>query len=168
MESGKKICCIYNYAQHYRLPIFQLLNDRLNVHFYFGRNSTDIKSFDYRLLSNFKKELKPIKIKNPIYWLKGSVNLCFNEYDHFLILGEYFCLSTWAILILNKIIGNKTYLWSHGYYGNENYFKQKVKKLFYSLATTNLLYGGYAKELMIKDGINPTKMDVIFNSLNAE
>ena len=44
-------------------------------------------------------------------------------------------------------------------------FREDTKKAFYSLADNILLYGDYAKQLMIKEGFNSKKLHVIYNSL---
>jgi glycosyltransferase involved in cell wall biosynthesis len=161
-----KICLIYNFAQHYRTDIFSLLDKELNVDFYFGDKMDDVKKMDYSLLSNFKSELKNIKIFSAIYWQKGAVSLLFKDYDKYIILGEYYCISTWCILLFSKFANKKIYLWSHGWYGNENFIKKVIKKLFFNLSDGLFLYGDYAKKLMIKEGFREQNLHVIYNSLN--
>jgi len=160
-----KICVIYNYAQHYRLAIFQLLNNKFGCDFYFGNKMKDVKKLDYNSLPGYKKELRNIKLFSIIYWQKGAVSLFFRNYDKYIILGEYYCLSTWVLLLLSKFSKKKIYLWSHGWYGNENIVKRFIKKVFFSLSDEILLYGNYARNLMIKQGFNPGRLHVINNSL---
>ena len=164
----KKTCLIYNYAQHYRKGIFKLLDHELNVDFYFGNKMDDVKKIDYAELKNFKNELQNIKLYSNIYWQKGAVKLVFKDYDKFILLGEYYCVSTWVILLINFFKKKKTYLWTHGWYGNESSLKKKIKKIFFNLSNGIFLYGGYAKELMIKEGFNENKLHVVYNSLNYE
>src|SRR5690554_6019915 len=125
-----KYCLIYNYAQHYRLGIFKLLNNELNFDFYFGDKMGDVKKIDYSELTNFKQELRNIKIIHNFYWQKGALNVFFKKYEKYIILGEYYCLSTWLILILSRFTNKKIYLWSHGWYGKENKLQKLVKKIF--------------------------------------
>lgn len=160
-----KICVIYNYAQHYRLAIFQLLNNKFDCDFYFGNRMKDVKKLDYNSLPGYKKELKNIKLFSIIYWQKGAVSLFFKNYNKYIILGEYYCLSTWVLLLLCKLSKKKIYLWSHGWYGNETIVKRVTKKIFFSLSDDILLYGNYARNLMIKEGFKPDKLHVINNSL---
>lgn len=163
------ICLIYNYAQHYRFAIFHLLDEKLHCDFYFGDKYNDLKKIDYKLLINFKKELKNVKLYKAIYWQKGAVSLFFRKYDRYIILGEYFCLSTWLILFLSKFSSRKkVFLWTHGWYGNEHYFKRIIKKMFYGLADGVFLYGNHAKKLMIAEGFAADRLHVIFNSLDYE
>nr|WP_315215432.1 glycosyltransferase [uncultured Flavobacterium sp.] len=163
--SNKK-CLIYNYAQHYRADIFSLLDKELDIDFYFGDKMDDVKKMDYSLLENFKSELKNIKIFSAFYWQKGAISLFFKKYDKYIILGEYYCLSTWCILLLSRFSNKKIYLWTHGWYGNENFIKKVIKKIFFNLSDGLFLYGDYAKKLMIKEGFLEKNLHVIYNSLN--
>src|SRR5690606_12548397 len=112
------------------------------------------------------KELKNIKIWKAIYWQAGVINLAFKKYNNYIILGEYFCVSYWILLLLLKLQGKNIILWTHGWYGNEGIIKTLVKKAFFSFADSLLLYGTYAKNLMIKEGICENKMAVVYNSLD--
>lgn len=168
ISMSNKSCLIYNYAQHYRLPIFKLLDTKLKVDSYFGDKMGDVKKLDYNELKHFKKELKNIKVFSVIYWQKGALNLLFKPYNCYIILGEYYCLSTWLILILNKFLRKKIILWTHGWYGNESFFKSIFKITFFKMSDQILLYGNYAKELMIRQGFKEKKLQVIYNSLDYE
>jgi glycosyltransferase involved in cell wall biosynthesis len=168
IRHNNKICLIYNYAQHYRLGVFQLLDQELSCDFYFGNKMNDVKKIDYNKLVHFKKELINVRLLPPIYWQSGAVSLFFKKYDRYIILGEYYCVSTWILLLLSRFSDKKTYLWTHGWYGNESLLKKIIKKLFFNLADGVFLYGNYAKKLMITEGFNEAKLHVIYNSLNYE
>tara|TARA_B110000114_G_scaffold185705_1_gene234203 strand:- start:1222 stop:2316 length:1095 start_codon:yes stop_codon:yes gene_type:complete len=164
----KKTCLINNFASHYRSSIFQLLDNELDIDSYFGDKAGDIKKMDYSSLSQFKGELSNRIIFKPFYWQKGAVSLFFKNYNSYIITGEYFCVSTWVLLFLSKLTNKKVYLWTHGWYGNEGFFKIIIKKIFFNLSDGLLLYGNYAKELMIKEGFDDDKLHVIYNSLSYE
>lgn len=163
-----KTCLIYNYAQHYRLNIFKLLSQELGVEMYFGDKMEDVKKIDYSLIPTFKNELKNIKLFGPFYWQKGALKLLFKDYKHYIILGEYFCLSTWLILVLAKFTNKKIHLWTHGWYGKESFLMKLYKKIFFSFSDSILLYGNRAKDLMIQEGISESKLHVIYNSLDYD
>jgi glycosyltransferase involved in cell wall biosynthesis len=164
----QKICLIYNFAQHYRAGIFKLLDANLTIDFYFGNTMGNIKKMDYTYLSHFQRELKNISLFSSVYWQKGAVTLFTGKYDKYLLLGEYYCLSTWILLILCFFSKKKTYLWTHGWYGNEGFFKKWIKILFFKLSDGIFLYGDYAKNLMIKQGFDASKLYVIYNSLDYQ
>jgi glycosyltransferase involved in cell wall biosynthesis len=82
--------------------------------------------------------------------------------------GEPYCISTWLALILNRVLGKKTYLWTHGWYGDETRVKKYIKKIFFKLSDHILLYGNYAKNIMIQEGFIESKLSVIYNSLDYD
>jgi len=168
MEQRKKICLIYNYAQHYRLGIFKLMDNELDCDFYFGDKMGDVKKLDYKELKGFRKELKNIPIFSHFYWQSDALSLFFKKYNNYIILGEYYCLSTWLILIFSVFSSKKVYLWSHGWYGKESFIIKLIKKFFFSMSDGIFLYGEYARKLMIKEGFDSSKLHVIYNSLNYE
>ncbi|AYD47983.1 glycosyltransferase [Arachidicoccus soli] len=164
-----KTCCILNIAPIYRIPIFNLMGKELPCDFFVGdKVGSPIKKMDYAKLLGFTKELQNKRIYHNFYWQKGAVAAVFKPYKNYILTGEPFCLSSWLILILAKILGKKTYLWSHGWYGNETRSKRILKKIFFNLATKLLLYGDYARELMIKEGFKADKLIPIYNSLDYD
>jgi glycosyltransferase involved in cell wall biosynthesis len=163
-----KICLIYNYAQHYRKGIFVKMDKEMDVDFYFGDKMDDVKKMDYSELNSFKKELKNRKLFSHFYWQSGVLSLFFLNYKKYIVLGEYYCLSTWMLLLLVKLSNKKVYLWTHGWYGNEKYLKKTIKKIFFKLSDGIFLYGDYAKKLMINEGFNENKLHVIYNSLDYD
>lgn len=132
---------IYNFGQHYREPIFRLMDRELAVDFYFGNNSDDIKTFDYSKLRGFKGILKYIRLYKVFYWQKGLLRLAFKNYSNYILLGEYFCITHWVLFFLLKIKGKKIVLWSHGWYGNESISKKIVKKLYFAFAEGYINFG---------------------------
>ncbi len=120
---------------------------------------------------NFKhrpKELKSIWLGKSSYWISGSLSLLFRPYKQYILTGEIHCLSNWAILLLSKLLGKKTYTWSHGWYGKETALQSFVKKIYFSLADGVFLYGTYAKRLMVEKGIEEDELHVIYNSLDYD
>ncbi|WP_321518084.1 glycosyltransferase [uncultured Bacteroides sp.] len=165
--TGKKICCIFNGAAHYRVPIFKLMDKELECDFYMG-NRIAVEIMDYSVLKGFKGILPSLSVYSNFYWQKGAASLFFKPYNNYLISGEPFCLSTWIILFLNRLFGKKTYLWTHGWYGRESAVKRVIKNIFFGLSHHIFLYGDYARKLMIKEGYNADKLSCIYNSLDYD
>ncbi|MBD1431818.1 glycosyltransferase [Sphingobacterium sp. DN00404] len=165
----KKVCCIFNYAPHYRTEIYKKMSEEFECDFFFGTSGDGkIEKMDYVLITTNVKELSTIKLFRSINWISNSINLCFQKYKNYIITGEPHCLSSWVILLINRLLGKRTYLWTHGWYGNESVGKKILKKLYFTLGSKILLYGNYAKELMIKEGFDPRKLVVVYNSLNYD
>jgi len=159
-----KVACIFNYASHYNYPLYSLMDKELPIDFYFGDVvKGNIKKFDVTLLAGFKKELHTLFIGH-LNYLAGGLGLIF-KYDKFVITGEPYCISSWLILLISRLTGKKVYLWTHGWYGRESKIKRLLKYIYFSLGTKVLLYGNYARNLMIAEGFNPSKLNVIYNSL---
>lgn len=163
-----KVCIVLNYAPHYRSNIFVEIDKKINCDFFLGNNvAGSIKKMDYSLLLNFKKEVNnKWFIKKPVYIQEGVLRLLNEDYKTFLLSGELFNLTTWMVLFLAPFYGKKVYLWSHGFYGKEGRVKRFIKKKFFNKAEGVFLYGNYAKNLMIDEGISKEKLNVIYNSLD--
>lgn len=168
MDAFKKTCIITNIGSHYRLPIFTAIWEAFGCDFYLGdRIQTPIKTFDYNHLPGYKQKLHNVFFKN-FYWQKKSVSKLFKPYHYYIIAGEPYCLSSWIILILGKLLNKEIIGWTHGWYGREKLLKRIVKKVFYGLHSKLLVYSDYAIKLMIQEGIAKDKMLCIANSLDSD
>lgn len=164
---SSKVCCLFNFAAHYRQPIYTLIDKQFPCDFFIGNQThTPIQRMDYNVLSGFKCELEYRKVFMKFYYLKGSRKALFKRYDFYVLTGDPFCLSNWLILLSSIFFKSKTVLWTHGWYGKETKYRRVVKKAFFNLADKILLYGNYAKQLMVKEGIPEAKMTCIYNSLD--
>jgi glycosyltransferase involved in cell wall biosynthesis len=163
------ICCIFNLAPHYNAAIYTLMDKELNCNFYIGdRVSYSIELMRYESLKGFRKILKFKSLIGNFYWQQGAVILAFKPYKHYLLTGDPHCISSWFILLLNRLTGRKTYVWTHGWYGNEYGIRKILKKIFFSLSDKVLLYGNYARNLMIEEGFKSQKLQIIYNSMDYD
>lgn len=163
-----KLCLIYNFAQHYRTNIFTLMDRELKCDFLFGDSMSDVKKMDYSLLQGNVEETHTRRILSGWYWQPGVVGKLFQDYDHYILLGETRALSTWLFCILARICKprKKVYFWTHGWYGKETKLESFIKKIEFHLPNGGIFtYGNYARDLMIKEGFNPDKLFTIHNSL---
>jgi glycosyltransferase involved in cell wall biosynthesis len=164
-----EICCILNLAPIYNAPIYRLMDSELSCDFYIGdKIGLPIKLMDYNELKGFKKELKNLRLGGKFYWQKHSVPLVFKPYKKYIITGEPHCVSTWLILIIARILGRSTFLWTHGWYGRESLFIRIVKKIFFKLSFRIFLYGDYARKLMIREGFPADKLIPVYNSMDFD
>lgn len=163
---GKKKICFFNQsAIHYRKGIYELMDQELDCDFYFGDSRPGgIIKFDYSILKNYKGEFHN-KYIGPFYWQKGVFSLL-NKYDTIITSGDTYALSSWVMYFLNIFYRRKIYLWAHGAYGNEGFFKKILIKIRASLSSGYLLYGHYAEKIMLSYGISQNKLHVIYNSLD--
>jgi glycosyltransferase involved in cell wall biosynthesis len=162
------VCCIFNYPAHYSYPIYAKMGIELGCHFYFGDklpSNSEIRKLNVKELQGFQKELSTYFLTEHWHYLQGSFFLLF-KYKRFLITGEPYGLSNWLLLLFGTLFGKRVYVWSHGWYGREGKVRKLLKKIFFSLAKGSFLYGNYARNLMIREGLNPNKLFIVYNSLN--
>lgn len=145
-----------------------LMDKELPCDFYFGDSRPGgIKPAPLELLSNVKGQLHNVPIGS-FYWQKGALKLLRSGYTDLITPGDYYCLSTWLMLLLAKLFGKNIYLWTHGAYGDETGFKKWITLMSKKLAKGVFLYGNYAKDILIKWGIPAEKMFTIYNSLSYD
>ena len=164
------ICCILNYAPHYRKSIFQLMDKELGCDFYFGdKVDGALEQMDYESLKGYKETVQNKKaIIKGFKWQNNVWRLIFKPYKHYILTGSVYILSNWPILILAKILGKQTYVWTHGMRENTYPKKRFLEKLFFGLSYKILLYGEHSKITMVKEGIKEEKLIPIYNSLDHE
>jgi len=145
------------------------MDQSINCDFYIGdRIRTPMKLMEYHDLKGFKKIIPFKPLFGNFYWQKGSISTAFKPYRNYLITGDPFCVSTWFILVITKLLGKKTLVWTHGWYGDETIMKKMIKKLFLGFSYKVLLYGNYARNLMIQAGFKSDKLISIYNSLDFD
>ncbi len=179
-EKKKSVAIIYHYFAHYRLPILKELSksEQVDYTFYSAKSSgTDIKTIDPNL-ANIEVEngglrfhfFKNIWIYKQLFlWQKGLLKLSLkSNYDAYILLGNFFYISSWVAAIILRIRKKKVYFWSHGVTSDAKGIKWTLRKTFYNLANGMMLYGNNAKDVMIKNGFSPNKLDVIYNSLDYD
>ncbi len=138
--------------------------------FYFGDTIfAPIKKMDYAKLSGYRKTVKNRKVLgNRFIWQHSIWRLPFSHYDHFLINSSPYYLSSWATLVLAKLLGKKTYGWAHGLKGGETEKTKKLAKTFFKLFDHLFLYGDRSRQLMIKEGFDAKRLHLIYNSLDYD
>lgn len=162
-----RICQIYNMAPLYRECIFRLMDQTFDTDFVFGEVENDIKQLD---MSDFSGQVSYVKVRQLKSWFwQCGVQRLLSKYDAFILTGDIHCLSTWLMCIRARLFysNKKVFLWTHGWYGKETRVEKIIKKLFLKLPNGGvLLYGNYARSLMLKEGLDGNKLYVIHNSLN--
>ena len=155
-----KVCIISIIASHYRKLIYQLLDREFDTTFIFGQNKTTVKELDLTLLHNTNKVRN--RTIGPMYYQPKTSGMV-KECDIIINDLGIFCLTSWLIMILAKFRHQKMITWGHGWYGRENWGKRLLKRMYYTLTDDNLIYGNYAKDLMVENGIPDRKLHVIHN-----
>ena len=134
-----------------------------------GIKNINTTSLDPKIQNHLKKIKNLWFFNRIIIWQKGVIKLAaVGTYDNIMFLGEFQILSTWIAILIAKVRGKKILLWSHGLYGNESYFKKKIRILFYSFAQINIVYENRAKQILINEGFKSETIEVIYNSLSFD
>ncbi len=164
---NRKLCLCFNSAPLYRESIYMKIDQEFDCDWYFRPIVNDIRAMDISKLKNailIKYWGNPFKV----YWKRGVLGLLFsNKYKTYLMGLEVHCLTDWIFVLLASTFfpKKKIYSWSHGYNGSESFIESKLKKWLYSHISGTFVYGKYSKSLMIKEGIDESKIFVIHNSL---
>lgn len=160
------LCLYFNIPPKYREEIYTRIEQEYDCSWYFEMGDVSIKSFDLSQLKSWD-ELATIKLGG-FYWTKGLLCLLLKDYSHYIMIGATRNLSLYIFLILKNLFfrKKKVALWTHGYYGKESRIELHLFKLpLLKMANMILLYGDYARDLMIKHGFSPNKLLTIHNSL---
>ena len=172
----EKILFITNFFPSYRKSIWKKLlnNKKSDVIFYFdpiqneGIQVEELFFSESNKLDSFK-EVKNFYFFGRVIWQSRIVRECISgSFKQAIFLGDMNILSTWISLLICRLRRKKTILWTHGFYGNENYIKRQLRILFYSIGNKYLLYEQRGKKLMIRAGFDANKIFVIYNSLDYE
>tara|TARA_B110001469_G_scaffold122721_1_gene133761 strand:- start:1407 stop:2552 length:1146 start_codon:yes stop_codon:yes gene_type:complete len=171
----KKLSIVYHYFAHYREPVLRELCQSLSAKYHLellADEKAEIPALKTIQLSDFCQDLCDYqKLRNiwlgPWLWQSGLLGAVLrNKSDVIIFLGQFNFLSTWLAVILARLLGKKTYFWSHGVYGNEGRLKGLIRVSFYRLANGMLLYGNYSKDLLVGHGMSAENLHVIYNSLD--
>tara|TARA_R110002033_G_scaffold40034_1_gene80188 strand:- start:2400 stop:3530 length:1131 start_codon:yes stop_codon:yes gene_type:complete len=170
-----KVLIVYHYIALYREPIFHALSQADDSIYYFAscvKSNNDIKLIGKDSCVYDEKiflELENIWLPKGFLWQKKLLTILDdNKFDRVIFLGDPHFISTWFALCKLRLMGTKTYLWTHGFVGRSNKFQDYLKLKMYSLCNGVLLYGEQAKKDLINAGVSASKLSVIYNSLDYE
>lgn len=163
-----KLCCIFRKPALYRESIHRLMDKEFNIDWYFGDNDEDVKCYNTSFLKHCT--ILPRKtIISSLYYVKGELGLLFRkDYNTYLMLNSTHNISVWCFALMKYLFFRKKrlYYWCHGWYGKESFLERVVKKFLFRTADGIFTYGEYARNLMIKEGIEGDKIFPIHNSLD--
>lgn len=164
-----KLLFVFNFASHYRAPIYLLLDKEMGGDFVVGDIKTDVKEMDLMMLSHQVKRQKCVKLKNALY-MYGKPKLIKTDYDTFLIGADVRDISNWLLLIRKVLFHRKkrVFGWGHGMLGKEGSLKQVVHKLFYNMMDGVFVYNERSRKLMINSGVSANKLHTVYNSLDYD
>lgn len=167
----------YPFIHHYRRPIFEFLSACREIEFsILADTKTDTPFLKVEDTANEKIRWCHISSRNLrfgksalIYWQPEAIKLVYKERpDMVIALGIPYSFTAWVLLLLGLFKNIPVFLWGHGLLERESGVKWWIRKVFYSLASGQLLYSEGAKKLLIDKGFNPAKLFVVYNSLDFD
>lgn len=162
-----KVCLLSITASHYREEIYRLMDKELDCVFIFGTDDTTVKRLDTSLLKT-SYDIPNKYISHSNWFRQAGLAEITKNYDVIINDLGIQCISAWWIMLLAKFRKQKVYHWDHGWYGRESFVKKWIKRLYFGLSNGNLIYGNYAKNLMVENGFKKDKLHVIHNSLSYD
>lgn len=167
----------YNCIPHYRSRIFELLSNAQDVEYTI---LADIKpdTVHLKTVSGEDRAIRHVVEKNHILRLPKLPSLFFqpgallrvyrDRPDVVIALGSPYSVTAWMMVMLGRLLDIPVLLWTHGLLGNEKGIKWYVRKVLYRLASGTLLYGEYARNLLIEKGFEADRQFVVYNSLDYD
>lgn len=176
-EPGLRVMIQYNCIPHYRRSIFERLSLNSDVNFTLVTDSkpdtpflevVDLASsaIRYRIAETYRIK---IPLLTELYWQPRALSIIWKyKPDVVIALANPFSLTAWGIALLCALRGIPVLLWGHGLLGDEHGPKWWLRRLFYCSGAGQLLYGTYAKQLLVTKGFDPDELYVVYNSLDYE
>ena len=82
--------------------------------------------------------------------------------------GSFTLLTNWLAIMVAKLTGKRVLLYGHGWPRRAHGLREWVRLVFYNLAEGLLIYGRRARQIGIENGFDPSKLYVVYNSLNEK
>ncbi len=174
----KKVFIQYNCVAHYRARIFELLSSNKDYNFtIIADRDADtpfmatIDDLGGRYVNQINAKTYQLAIpKFPvIYFQPYAILKIFRDKPSLIVaLGSPYSVTAWLLILFGRVIKTPVLLWGHGLLGNEKGLKWLVRKVFYKIASGQLLYGEYAKKLLVDKGFDPDTLHVVYNSLDYD
>jgi glycosyltransferase involved in cell wall biosynthesis len=166
-----------NCISHYREAIFELLSSHEGIEFTVIADSESDTPFlkvvhwdTARIRHRYARRWE-IKIPSvPAFsWQPHVLTMIIRDKPDLVIaMGTPYSLTTWAVVMVARFLRLPVLLWGHGLLQVETGAKWLIRKVLYSLASGQLLYGNHAKQLLINRGLASDNLHVVFNSLKYD
>jgi len=165
----------YNSLPHYREALFNLLSAERSVQFTVAadiRSETPHMRVIERPGEKFRfvrARLKTLSFSKELrlFWQPDALRYAARTRpDVIIALSNPYSLTAWCLLLYGVVSRTPILLWGHGLLGEERGPKWWLRKAFYRLAAGHLLYGEHARSLLAARGFEPSRLFVVYNSLD--
>lgn len=103
-----------------------------------------------------------------LVWQHGVLRHALLSPDEVIVYtGDAHFLSTWVAAAVSRLRRRKVMFWTHGWRRHDSLAAGKVRRTFYRLAHTLLVYGEHARRVGVAEGYAAGRIRVIGNSMGA-
>jgi 1,2-diacylglycerol 3-alpha-glucosyltransferase len=172
MSSRQKVAIIYPFFAHYRAPVIrELMSSGAHDYYLFGDLADPSGSIATMPLAGNPRFI-PTRSKHltaGVAWQSGVVGAALRgAYDCYIFLGNAAWPATWLAALAARLRGRRVLFWTHGWTRPDHGLKRIVRGTFYRLAHGLMLYGHHARDIGLREGFSPSRLQVIYNSLDFE
>ncbi|AER56168.1 hypothetical protein DSC_07585 [Pseudoxanthomonas spadix BD-a59] len=164
----EKVAFIYHFFPHYRYGVVRALTQRLDAAFVGDRKGAEgIAPYIFDHGEEF--HAARCYYLGKLAFQPAVVGYCLRaRRDVFVFLASPNHVSTWIGALIARLRGKRVVFWGHGFKYARRDLKNRVRKLFFSLAHDFYAYGWRAKRNAMALGADPGRIHVGFNSLNYD
>lgn len=178
-NAQSNVAVVYHFLAHYRGPVFArllsscrhrylLVADRVDPRDRKNEGGAEVKGWlpdDGMRFIDAKCSWLP----GNLMWQKGLFRLALRrDLEAIVYLADPRYPATWLSALLARLTGKRVLFWTIGWFHREPWWQLLIKRLYYGIAHDLLLYGHFAKSIAIREHFTPTRVHVVYNSLDYE
>jgi glycosyltransferase involved in cell wall biosynthesis len=171
-RSSNNALIAYHFFPHYRTGIVRELCSSESPHYIFLGDAADpiheVQELDITapvIASRYVRTRSYASWR--WFWQPGLLpKALLSGADTWILLSLPTNLSVWTTAAAGRVLGKNVVFWGHGWIKEYNSSRRTLRRLFFRLAKSILLYGHNAKELAIRDGFPADRLHVVYNSLD--
>jgi len=180
-EKNLSVAIIQPYIPHYREPIFNLLSKQRHPAPEYMLYASTKAGINIKTSETAKATIPPesggltwhftktVWFGKIYFWQSFNISVALlRKYNAIIYPGYMYDISTWISIVIAKLSGKRTIMWTHGFVKRETGIKGWLRKTFYRLSDGFLLYGNHARKIMLEYGFQPEDLYVVYNSLDYE
>lgn len=171
--SPPSVAVVYHFFAHYRKAVIEELLHSTEWAYLFVGDTQDplysgIEPVDFENKGRFISTQSHF-FRRRYLIQRGVIGLALRkDIKTIIYLGDVRFLTTWISAVLARLSGKRVLFWTHGWTHPESRWRDRVRRIFYSLSHGLLLYGHRAQEIGVNKGFRLENLYVIYNSLDYE
>lgn len=181
-QDRKRVAVVYPFLYHFREPILRLLclqddpEPEYTIFSGLESNVVALELIDPAMAGKPVRDgglrwrfLDNIWLGRNFLWQRGVLKLSLSrEFDTIVFYGFRSFVSTWLAAAFARLTRKRVLIWAHGTYRNVSGPRRWYQVAFFRLGNGVLLFGNWARNIMIRWGFSPAQLYVVFNSLDYD